>query len=223
MINVLYDNSAEALYLLNIIYGEKEKSALWIFFSKSDESCLNNIITALAPLYSWAIQNDEYIDPIHAKIKDYKSAFGKLGMTTVLKKRIFNKKFTIDEKNYYFDFSKIDALEFIQLMRISKTEHIGFITCAEDIEPSEIYKLAVSEAMVKKITMGNYGRLIYGDTLDGNSVVVICDDDCSIKNIAIKINNAALISQHEYISKYIKTSKGTLTPLFTTSNLSTLL
>ncbi len=217
MITLLYDKGATALSLLGITRGAK-KSALWVFFSVADEERLSEILAKFAPLCAWAIQNDVYLDPINSKIKDHKSAFGKLGMQGLVKNRIFGKQFMLDRQNCYFDFSKIDPPEFMQLMRRAKTQPIGFAAYAENMDPLKIYNLAIEERQAKKIILNDHTRLIYGDTLDGNSIVIICGADCFLENAVKNIDNNSLITRHDYISKYIKTPNGTLTPLFTTPN-----
>jgi len=214
------DESAE---LLNVVTDRECSaiSAFWLLFKHSEFDAVVHQLAALGELYAWTVQEDTYDNLVHPKIRDFKSAFGKISNYYIGKDGIvYKKKTEYMGRTFYFDLFKIKNDDFIYLFSLADLHNICFMLSLEEDDESpidmyrQIYRYALEEQNPIFLLQSKKINIFAGSTLDGEGLLLLFGDRECMQTLAeSSFKNNKHISVSQFIVDYVSRST-TLTPLF---------
>ena len=214
------DESAE---LLKAVTGREYSgiSIFWLLFKYSEFDAVVHQLAALGELYAWTVQEDTYSNFVHPKIRDFKSAFGKISNYNIGKDNIvYKKKTKYLDRTFYFDLFKIKNDDFIYFFSLAELHNICFMLSLETNDESpgdmyrQIYRYALEEQNPVFLLQSKRINIFAGSTLDGEGMLLLFGDRECMQTLAeSSFKNNKHISASQFIDDYVSKST-TLTPVF---------
>lgn len=200
MINVFIDRNCRFLFH----YSELDYSfgdALWICHTRDGEKQLFDFFPQLLGeinVYAYFFDDDKYTCKISEKMKDFKGAFGKKGLSTFQKNIILKRKIQTERGKYYCDVARVnglhnhDWLKFLDLLFMGES---GFILASKKAinaeEQNKIFDYFYTEILStrfdenyfliskisKKALKDGYYQIFLGEDMDSTRTVIILGND----------------------------------------------
>ena len=214
------DESAE---LLKAVTGREcfAISAFWLLFKRSELDVVVHQLAALGEIYAWTVQEDMYNSLMNPKIRDFKSAFGKISNYNINKDSIIYKKKTkYLDRTFYFDLFKIKSDDFIYFFSLARLHNICFVLSLEANNESagdmysQIYRYVMEEQNPIFLLQSKRINIFVGATLDGGGILLLLGGkECMQTLSEFSFKNSKHISASQFIGDHVSKST-TLTPIF---------